>query len=90
MRAKISTEAPRGLSMPEFIKAEFKAFLECGILAHGFLRLRCSECSHEKLVAFSCKRKGFCPSCAVLRMAETALHQMLAQGFSAGMPTAQR
>ena len=39
--------------MPEFVKAEFEAFLECGILAHGFLRLRCAECAHEKLVAFS-------------------------------------
>ena len=60
--------------MPEFVKAEFDAFLACGILAHGFLRLRCSECGHEKLVAFSCKRRGFCPSCGARRMAETAAH----------------
>jgi len=39
--------------LPEFVKDEFDAFLACGILAHGFLRLRCSECGHEKLVAFS-------------------------------------
>jgi hypothetical protein len=50
------------------------AFLECGILAHGFLRLRCGECAHEKLVAFSCKRRGFCPSCGARRMAETAAY----------------
>jgi len=43
-------------------KAEFDAFLECGILAHGFLRLRCGACGHDKLLAFSCKRRGFCPS----------------------------
>src|SRR5262245_57356532 len=49
-------------------------FLACGILAHGFLRLCCSECGHEKLVAFSCKRRGFCPSCGARRMAETAAH----------------
>ena len=55
-------EAETGASLPEFIKEEFDAFLECGILAHGFLRLRCAECAHEKLVAFSCKRRGFCPS----------------------------
>jgi len=36
------------------IKDEFDAFLECGILALGFLRLRCGDCGHEKLVAFSC------------------------------------
>ena len=29
---------------------EFEAFLDCGILANGFLRLRCQECAHEKLV----------------------------------------
>ena len=29
--------------MPRFIKDEFDAFLECGILAHGFLRLRCGH-----------------------------------------------
>ena len=67
-------EAERGSGLPEFVKAEFDAFLTCGILAHGFLRLRCSECGHEKLVAFSCKRRGFCPSCGARRMAETAAH----------------
>jgi hypothetical protein len=48
--AQVETESGSGL--PEFVKAEFDAFLACGILAHGFLRLRCSECGHEKLVAF--------------------------------------
>jgi hypothetical protein len=32
-------------------KAEFDALLECGILAHGFLRLLCGECGHDKLLA---------------------------------------
>ena len=67
-------EADSGSGLPEFVRAEFDAFLACGILAHGFLRLRCSECGHEKLVAFSCKRRGFCPSCGARRMAETAAH----------------
>jgi Transposase zinc-binding domain len=69
-----TTETESGSALPEFVKAEFEAFLACGILAHGFLRLRCSECGHEKLVAFSCKRRGFCPSCGARRMAETAAH----------------
>ena len=60
--------------LPGFVKDEFEAFLECGILAHGFLRVRCAECAHEKLVAFSCKRRGFCPSCGAQRMAESAAH----------------
>lgn len=60
--------------LPQFAKDEFVAFLECSILAHGFLRLRGGDCSHEKLVAFSCKRRGPCPSCGVRRMAQTAAH----------------
>ena len=54
-------EAETGANLPQFVKEEFDAFLDCGILAHGFLRLRCGDCGHEKLVAFSCKRRGFLP-----------------------------
>ena len=45
-------EAETGADLPDFVKAEFEAFLECGILANGFLRVRCDECHHEKIVAF--------------------------------------
>jgi len=67
-------ESATGASLPQFVKDEFDAFLECGILAHGFLRLRCADCGHDKLVAFSCKRRGFCPSCGARRMAQSAAH----------------
>jgi hypothetical protein len=67
-------EAHTGSGVPEFVKDEFEAFLECGILAHGFFRLRCAQCADEKLVAFSCKRRGFCPSCGARRMSETAAY----------------
>ena len=66
------TEAATGSQLPRFIKDEFDAFLECGILAHGFLRLRCGDCGHDRLLAFSCKRRGFCPSCGARRMSQTA------------------
>jgi hypothetical protein len=49
-------------SVPRFVKQEFHAFLRCGILAHGFLRLHCDRCGFDRLVPFSCKRRGFCPS----------------------------
>ena len=68
------TETSTGSELPWFIKDEFDAFLECGILAHVFLRLRCGECGHEKLPAFSCKCRGFCPSCGARRMSRTATH----------------
>jgi len=55
-----------------FVKDEFDAFLEYGILAHGFLRLHCGDCGHDKMVAVSCKRRGFCPSCGARRAANGA------------------
>jgi len=67
-------ELETGAGLPDFVQEEFDAFLDCGILARGFLRLRCADCAHEKLVAFSCKKRGFCPSCGARRMAETAAH----------------
>ncbi len=67
-------EARTGTGLPRFVKDEFEADLECGILAHGFLRVRCADCAYEKLVAFSCKRRGFCPSCGARRTAESAAH----------------
>ena len=63
-----------GADLPQFVKDAFEAFLECGILAHGFLRLRCGDCGNDKLLAFCCKRRGFCPSCGARRMAQTAAH----------------
>jgi hypothetical protein len=65
-------QARTGMGLPAVVRDEFEAFLECGILAHGFLRVRCADCAHEKLVAFSCKRRGFCPSCGARRMAQSA------------------
>ena len=64
------TEASTGAELPRFIKDEFDAFLECGILADGFLRLRCGECGHATLLAFSCKRRGICPSCGARAVSE--------------------
>ena len=40
------------------MKDEYEAFLSGGILAHGFLQLHCGDCRHDKLVAFSCKRRA--------------------------------
>ena len=40
--------------VPRFVERELRRYLECGILAHGFLRVRCEACGLERLVAFSC------------------------------------
>jgi hypothetical protein len=38
------------------------------------VRARCDACGCERLDAFSCKGRGFCPSCGGRRMADTAAH----------------
>jgi len=64
--------AEAGRPLPDYVEAEFDAYLKCGRLEEGFLRLHCEQCHAEKLVAFSCKKRGFCPSCGARRMAEIA------------------
>jgi hypothetical protein len=61
-------------AVPSFVARTFRNFLDCGILAKGFLRVVCSQCKQESLVAFSCKDRGFCPSCTARRAAQTAAH----------------
>jgi hypothetical protein len=65
---------PDAKGLPAYVERELYDYLQCGILAHGFVRLGCDTCKHEMLLAFSCKRRGFCPSCAGRRMAQTAAH----------------
>ena len=62
--------AEQGTELPGYVQREFEDFLKCGRLDHGFLRVRCESCHVEHLVAFSCKRRGFCPSCGARRMAD--------------------
>ena len=50
------------------------AFLKCGDLQHGFARARCPDCHHEFFVAFSCKQRCICPSCAQKRTLLFGLH----------------
>ncbi|MBE7484258.1 MAG: transposase zinc-binding domain-containing protein [Polyangiaceae bacterium] len=60
--------------LPRFVVKEFEEYLRCGRLEHGCLHLVCRECGYSELVAFSCKQRGFCPSCLGRRMADTAVH----------------
>ncbi|GAG88930.1 unnamed protein product [marine sediment metagenome] len=70
--AFVSAMAAQGTALPGYVQREFEDYLRCGRLEHGFLRVRCDSCHTEHLVAFSCKRRGFCPSCGAQRMAESA------------------
>jgi hypothetical protein len=57
----------------EVLKA-LDAYLNCGILAHGCARASCEKCSHSILIAFSCKKRGICPSCNTKRAVLFAEH----------------
>jgi hypothetical protein len=45
--------------LPRFVELELRAFLDCGILQKGFARFRCQQCGHDRLVALSCKGRGY-------------------------------
>ncbi|MFN7134911.1 MAG: transposase zinc-binding domain-containing protein [Myxococcales bacterium] len=49
-------------------------YLRCGVLAHGFARVRCGDCGFELLVGFSCKVRGLCSSCDARRMHDSTEH----------------
>jgi len=53
-----------------YVKQVIYRFLDCGILHNGFARVKCGDCGHEYLLAFSCKRRHFCPSCHQKRVVE--------------------
>ena len=58
----------------------FDEYLNCGIILHGCARLHCEHCNHSELLAFSCKRRGLCPSCDAKRaliFAEHLEHEVL-------------
>lgn len=45
--------AARGDALLDSVEQELEGYLKCGLLAHGFLRVRCGTCHTEHLVAFS-------------------------------------
>jgi hypothetical protein len=60
--------------LPKFVVSEFEDYLDCGRLEAGCLRLECRSCGHSMLVAFSCKRRNWCPACVGRRMADIGVH----------------
>lgn len=63
-----------GYGMPRHVERELRNYLGCGVLAHGFVRVRCEDCGFDRLVAFSCKGRAVCPSCRGRRMADAAAY----------------
>ena len=61
-------------ALPHYIKNEFTSFLNCGLYSLGFLKFHCSNCKHNFLLPFSCKKRGIYSSCGGRRMSQTAGH----------------
>jgi len=55
-----------------FVDEQVGRYLDCGLFENGFARVRCPDCHAEYLLAFSCKTRELCPSCAARRAAATA------------------
>jgi len=55
-----------------FVDEQVRRYLDCGLYENGFARIRCPDCAEEYLLAFSCKTRELCPSCAAKRSAATA------------------
>ena len=63
-----------GHPLPFWIEDRLRAFLRCGQPQYGFVRVRCHQCAVDRLIAFSCRVRGLCPSCGGRRMADLAAH----------------
>ena len=60
--------------LPRYVEDDLRGYLRCGDFSRGFVHTSCTSCGHDLLVAFSCKNRGLCPSCAGRRMAAQAAH----------------
>lgn len=67
-----AVDAGEGAALPAFVRGELEGYLDCGLLCRGFAQLKCEGCGERRLVAFSCKGRGFCPACMGRRMCQTA------------------
>jgi hypothetical protein len=57
---------------PGHVQDELYAAVACGAPEEGFLWVSCDDCGVHRLVAVSCKGRGFCPRCGGRRMAQGA------------------
>ncbi len=51
--AMAETRSPEGNGLPKYVRNAFFRFLGCGVLANGFVRVRCPGCGHDSVVGFS-------------------------------------
>ena len=59
---------------PKRVHEEVRRFLGCGDVRRGFTLAKCEACKESTLIAFSCKSRGWCPSCGARRAHEAEAH----------------
>ena len=70
----MASSDPDKIGLTKYVEKELEAFLRCGIHAHGICLVRCmgeektEACRGDIAIPFSCKYRGFCPSCSQRRM----------------------
>jgi len=52
---------------PPSVLQHLQRYIECGVARFGVMRFRCPKCGEDLFVAFSCKKRGFCPHCDAKR-----------------------
>ena len=70
----VEAEASERGGLPKRVRESVRQYLECGVARYGFVHVKCAACSDSTLVAFSCKQRGWCPSCGARRAEITAAH----------------
>jgi len=61
-------------TMPASVRQEVERYLQCGDVRYGFAEVACGSCGESRLLAFSCKGRGWCPSCTTRRAVATGAH----------------
>jgi len=55
----LARQRERDRLVPRFVERELRSFLECGILANGFVRVYCDACGKDRVGPFSCKGRAY-------------------------------
>ena len=68
--AVLRREANEGGFFRPIVREVVEKYLDCGNPRSGFARIRCPDRREERIVMFSCRTRGFCPSCHAKRIEE--------------------
>ena len=71
---EVLAEADARGGLPKYVHEEVRRYLECGDPRYGLALVKCQSCRESMVVAFSCKTRGWCPSCGTRRAYETGAH----------------